>query len=58
MNLFEFMMALNIYYNLAVKNMMPFTIGLLTLLVRKVEPLNLHNVIILIKSAFNKGHAH
>ena len=51
-------MALNIYYNLAVKNMMPFTIGLLTLLVRKVEPLNLHNVIILIKSAFNKGHAH
>ena len=26
MNLLEFMMALNIYYNLALKNMMPFTI--------------------------------
>ena len=55
MNLLEFMMALNIYHNLV---LMPFTIGLHTLIVRKVEPLNLHNVIILIKSAFNKGHAH
>ena len=58
MNLLEFMMALNIYCNLALKNMMPFTIGLHTLIVRKVEPLNLHNVIILIKSVFSKDQDH